>query len=185
MKCKKCFAEIDNSAIFCSMCGEKQDEQSIEEQINSIEKKLEVTNSIFSDKGRIDCAQWIKEFGIEEIFEAIEIAIKQYLRFDCDNNPTKSSVNEVFAKIPGICANRKRAKEKPYIADSQKMLNYALKKFYLSERQEQEYKEHIERVLYLYSKNSDYTERFEELFWQLKKANDKWDFLDLLTELAE
>ena len=185
MKCKNCSAEIDDRALFCSMCGEKQAEDSIEMQIDAIERKLAVTKSVFSDKGRIDCTQWIKEFGIDEIFEAVEIAIKQYLRFDGDDNPIESSVDEVFSKIPGICANRKRAKEKPYIADSQKMLNYALKKFYLSERQEQEYKEHIERVLYLYSKNSDYTERFEELFWKLKKANDKWDFLDLLSELAE
>lgn len=185
MKCKNCSAEIDDSALFCAMCGEKQADDRIEMQINAIERKLAITQNVFSDKGRISCAQWIKEFGVEEVLESIEIAIKQYLRFDDNSKPVKSSVDEVFEKIPGICANRKRAKEKPYIADSQKMLNYALKKFYLSEQQKHEYKEYIERVLYLYSKNSDYIEKFEELFWQLKKADDKWFFFDLLAELAE
>lgn len=185
MKCKNCLAQIEDNALFCYKCGTKQDIPSIDEQIESVEKKLEITNRVFSDKGRIDCTQWLKEFGFEEVCEAVEISIKQYLRFDSDNNPTETSVIEVFSKIPGICANRKISKEKPYIADSKKMFYYACKKIHLSDYQEREYKEYIERVLYLYSKCEDYTEKFEELFWELKKASDKFDFLDLLKDIAD
>jgi len=50
------------------------------------------------------------DFSVKEIFEATEIAIKQYLKFSGNNNPIESSVYEVVEKIPGIYANRKRAK---------------------------------------------------------------------------
>ena len=135
---------------------------------------MEITNHSFSPKGRLNCQKWIDEFGFDEVAKAVDIALSQYLKFDNENNPIKHTVDIVFDKIPGICANRKIAREKPYMADTQKMVGYANKKFRLSEYQEKEYKEHIGRLLYLFNeKATDYSKAFEDFFWKLKKSNDK------------
>lgn len=186
MKCVNCFEEIPENAVFCHLCGVKQTTSDIEEQIDFIEDKLAITGCSFNEKGRIDCKQWIKEFGFNEVSEAVDISLKQYLKFDVNDNPIRETADMVFNKIAGICANRKMSKDKPYYADMCKMLGYANKKFYLSNRQEQEYKECIQRLLYLfYDKATDYSNMFEDLFWKLKKANDKWEFIDEVRELIE
>ncbi len=186
MKCVSCSAEIPDDSDFCLKCGTKQDILNIDAQVDDLEEKLSVTNHSFSAKGRINCQKWIEEFGFDEVAKAINIALSQYLKFDDEHTPIKHTVDLVFAKIPGICANRKIAKEKPYMADTQKMVGYANKKFALSEYQEKEYKEHIGRLLYLFNKKaSDYSKMFEDFFWKLKKSNDKWEFLEEMKELIE
>lgn len=185
MNCVKCSAELPDNALFCHFCGAKQEkENDIETQIDLIENKLNVTGHGFSIKGRIDCQDWIREFGFEEVCVAVDIALKNYLKFDENDNPVLDSVNMVFDKISGICYNRKIAKETPYKADVQKMFNYANKKYYLSEKQKREFKDYIQHVLQLYSKNDNYIDNFEGLFWQLKRSDDKWEFLKLLEEIV-
>ena len=184
MKCEKCFSELSNDAVFCQFCGAKQENQNnIEAQIDAVEDKLNITECGFSDKGRIDCREWIREFGFEEVCLAVNIALKQYLKFDKDGKPIQSSVNEIFSKISGICHNRKIAQEKPYLSDALKIYNYANKKFSLSSNQGHECKNNIERILQIYSKSDDYSDNFDELFWQLKKSDNKWVFLDLLNDI--
>jgi len=179
MNCWSCSAEIPQDSAFCLKCGAKQNAVNLEEQIDLIEEKLSITNYSFSPKGRIDCQQWINEFGFDEVYESIEIALKQYLQFDEDGKPSKHSVNVVFNKISGICANRKISREKPYMADTLRMLGYANKKYRLSESQEKDYKEHISRVLYLlFAKNDNYSDSYESFFWKMKASEDKWEFLD-------
>lgn len=46
----------------------------------------------------------IKNFPIEDILEAIDIANKKYLVFDEEGNITKESVEQAFDKVGGICA---------------------------------------------------------------------------------
>ncbi len=185
MKCVKCSADLPDNALFCYICGAKQDkDNNVETQINAIEAKLDITGCKFSQKGRIDCGEWIRRFGFEEICLAVDIALEKYLEFDEDDKPIQSSVNEVFDKIPGICYNRKMSKETPYLADAQKMIHYAKKKFNYSEYREKELKNYIERILQLFSKKENYTENFENLFWELKRSDDKWDFLNLLEEIV-
>lgn len=186
MKCDKCSSELPDKALFCPICGAKQEyNNDIETQVEIIEQKLNITDCCFSKKGRIDCQEWIKEFGFEEVCTAVDITLKQYLKFDDEDNPIRSTANEVFNKISGICYNRKSAKITPYLADTQKMVNYSAKKFYLSEYQEREYKDYISRILRFYSRETDYADLFENLFWQLKRSNDKWEFLDFLKEIAD
>lgn len=186
MKCINCLEEIPDGSVFCNLCGAKQDENQIEAQIDQVNQKLDITEHSFSAHGRLDCKKWIKEFGFDEVCEAVDISLNQYLHFDSTEKPTEESVIVVFDKIPGICFNRKMAKQKPYAADALKMLAYAKKKFYLSDRQELEYKNHLERLLYLFSqKAKDYNAMYEDVFWKLKKATDKWEYLDELKELIE
>ncbi len=185
MLCRNCTSEIDNTAVICPFCKATQFTDDIETQIDCVERKLKITGHSFSDIGRFHCGEWIKEFGILEVCEAVEISLKQYLKFSNDGTPEQRRVDIVFKKIPGICANRKIAKEKPYMADVRKIFNYAARMFSLTETQEREYKKYIERVLYVYSKQPNYDDNVEELFWKLKKSSDKWEFLEYLEELAQ
>lgn len=186
MKCCKCSIEIPESSAFCLKCGAKQSIIDIDELIDLIEEKLSATNCSFSAKGRLDCQKWINEFGFDEVCHAVEIAIPQYLRFDKDNNPIKETVSEVFNKIPGICANRKKVREKPYMANTLQMVGYANKKFRLSQWMEKDYKEHIERILYLmYKKEANYSDSYERFFWKMKNAEDKHDFLEEMSAIIK
>lgn len=189
MKCVNCLEEIPDNAVFCHLCGAKQvtdDIDNIENQIDIIEEKLDITGFSFNTKGCIECKQWIKEFGFNEVSEAVDISLKQYLKFDVNDKPIKESVDTVFDKIAGICAVRKMSKDKPYYGDMRKMVGYASKKFRLSDYQEREYKECINRLLYLFYNNAkDYTKMFGDLFWKLKNSDDKWEFIDEVKEIIE
>ncbi len=186
MICINCSAELPDNALFCHICGAKQTtNDEIISQINAIEERLSVTGCCFSNSGRVDCQGWIEEYGFEEVCTAVSIALKQYLLFDSEDKPIRSSADEVFQKIPGICYNRRIAKKQPYLADVQRMVKYASKKFSLSEYRERNYRDYITRILYLYSKRDNYTELFEEFFWNLKRSTDKWDFLDFLEQTAD
>ncbi|MEG2164179.1 MAG: zinc ribbon domain-containing protein [Bacteroidales bacterium] len=179
IKCCKCSAEIPNGSVFCMKCGAKQSIVDIEELVTLVQEKLSITNYSFSDKGKLDCQKWINEFGFDAVCEAVEIAIQQYLKFDDENNPIKHTINEVFNKIPGICANKKRNKEKPYMADVLRMVGYANKKFRLYRSLENDYKEHIERILYLYyTQYSNYSDLYEDFFWKMKSSTDRENFLE-------
>lgn len=184
MKCTNCASELPADAVFCHICGTKQESlDAVFAQVNAIEKRLSVTGAGFNNQGRAQCQTWIGEYGFEEVCTAVDIAIKQYLHFDENDKPIRDSVHEVFNKIPGICYNRKKAKVKPYLADAQMLVNYALKKFYFSEFRERILRDYVERILYLYSRMNNYSDMFQDLFWELKRTNDKWDFMDYLEQI--
>ena len=110
MKCISCSSEIPDASAFCLKCGTKQDMINLDEQIDTVEEKLSITNCSFSAKGRINCQKWIEEFGFDEVAKAVDIALSQYLKFDTEDTPVKHTVGLVFDKIPSICANRKIAR---------------------------------------------------------------------------
>ncbi|MFZ5644653.1 MAG: hypothetical protein ACOY46_13775 [Bacillota bacterium] len=64
MKYVKCFSDLPNNALLCPTYGGKQDTgDDIDAQIDVVEEKLSITGCCFSKKERIDCQQWIKEYG--------------------------------------------------------------------------------------------------------------------------
>ena len=152
MFCNNCGKEIDSNSLFCNFCGAKQPVsapiQTKDEQIAIIEEKLSITKSKFSDKGRILCAKWLDEFGLDLILESVSIAITQYLRFDNEGEPEPNSVTMVFDKIGGICRNKKIATEKPYEAYTRKIMNYANKKWYICYRDCVELEANITKLFY-------------------------------------
>lgn len=185
MKCCKCAQDIPDDSTFCLKCGAKQSIVDIEELVALVEEKLSITNYAFSEKGKLDCQKWINEFGFDAVCEAVEIAIQQYLMFDGESKPIKHSVDEVFNKIPGICANKKNQKEKPYIGDALQIFNYSKKKFRLNGWLSKDYKIYIERVLFLLFQSEDnYQKAFEDFFWEMKRADDEYDFLDEMKDMV-
>jgi len=59
----------------------------------------------------------IKQYGLNEVLESIEISTSYYLERDRQGEITDHSFNKAFEKIAGICRSRKITKEKPYMDD--------------------------------------------------------------------
>lgn len=70
----------------------------------------------FNENGLRSLGKHIKRFGVKEVIEAMRIATSQYLIFDGDK-PTAESVERASNSIPGICYNRRRQEDKPYLKD--------------------------------------------------------------------
>lgn len=66
------------------------------------------TGSSLTDQGRMMAKKWIKEFGLIEILDCVEISSNQYLR-----NGDSRSINKVFEYIPRIASVRRKNTEDP------------------------------------------------------------------------
>lgn len=63
-----------------------------------------------NELGRKDFSKWIKEFGFQEVLEAMEISVDKY----CKSN-NRNDIQNAFNKIGGICAMRKKQKNDPQL----------------------------------------------------------------------
>ena len=65
-----------------------------------------VTNGTYSlnDRGRAAVMDLLKQFSIQEILDAIDIALAQYYKGD------QRTVEKALTKVGGICYNRKKAR---------------------------------------------------------------------------
>jgi hypothetical protein len=64
----------------------------------------------------------ITKYGLSEVLESLRISTNQYLELR-DGKTTPESVTKAYEYIEKICRNRKRIKEKPYLADLYKASN--------------------------------------------------------------
>lgn len=71
-----------------------------------VDKFSKLTDVGITDTGRKNVAKWIREFGISEVLECVQISYNQYYydRDDCQ---------KVFSYIPRIANTRKRQAEDP------------------------------------------------------------------------
>lgn len=80
--------------------------QIAEMQTDSIDSYIKsITPWEMSDIGRADIKRLLKRFGYNEVYEATEIAFRQYYK------GTDSTWGKAFSKIGGICYNRKMQRE--------------------------------------------------------------------------
>lgn len=70
-----------------------------------------------NDNGKKNIDKWLSTFSIEEITQAMDIAVAQYLELDNDGQVTGESWDTGFNKIPGICIVERQSKEQPDIKD--------------------------------------------------------------------
>lgn len=63
-----------------------------------------------SEHGRLTVKKWLKDFSLEEILDAIRIAVDKYYEFG-----NSQSAEEAFNKVGGICSIRKRQKNDPQL----------------------------------------------------------------------
>lgn len=70
-----------------------------------------------SQNGLQDIQKLIDKYGLQEVITSMDIATKQYLEFSdvINGKPTVESVNKAFGFIPGICRNRLKDADKPYM----------------------------------------------------------------------
>lgn len=78
-------------------------------QVEQVDLEFEnSTGNTLTDHGKTLAKKWIKEFGLIEVLNCLEISAEQYL---IPGN--KSSINKVFDYIPRIASVRRRNEEDP------------------------------------------------------------------------
>jgi hypothetical protein len=71
----------------------------------------------FTDYGLRCLGKWYNKFGINEVAEAMRLAVRQYLNFESGSTiPTRDSLEKAIDYVPRICENRRRMKDKPYLS---------------------------------------------------------------------
>lgn len=79
-----------------------------EKMVNAIDKVFrENTRWGVNDHGKKTIKKWLKEFSLNELLDAVEIAINTYY------DDTESGWNKAFDKVTGICVNKKRQADDP------------------------------------------------------------------------
>ena len=56
-----------------------------------------------NEKGRNSLRNWLKDFGLIKVLDAIDTSARQYLEFDETGKATAESVSDAWPKIGGIC----------------------------------------------------------------------------------
>lgn len=113
----------------------------------------------------------LKKFGLAAVLEAVMIAADQYLRHDNRGRVIADSVEHAFAKVGGICFNRKQESTDPIDAELDKMRAFLRKKRLCDSEREMQ-------VLVLDAissiKNMDSVEEFINDLWEITKETESW-----------
>jgi hypothetical protein len=84
-----------------------------EQQVDAIAKRFnEMAGYGITEAGKRKIKKWIKEFGLNEVYDCVEISCDQYLRATEGKN-THQSVEKAFSYIPRIAYTRKQLREHP------------------------------------------------------------------------
>lgn len=78
------------------------------EMVNAVAKVFsDNTKYGVSDHGKKTIKKWLKEFSLNEVLDAVDIAISQYY------DDTVDGWKKAFDKVSGICVNKKRQADDP------------------------------------------------------------------------
>lgn len=69
-----------------------------------------------NDAGLAQMRKWIRKFGVEEVSEAMMVAVDTYVVRE-EGLAVIATAEDAFNKIGGICDVRRREKDKPYLKD--------------------------------------------------------------------
>lgn len=84
-----------------------------EQQIEAVANRFrELSCCEITEIGKRKIKKWIKDFGLNEVYDCVEISCDQYLRATKGHN-THQSVEKAFSYIPRIAYTRKQLKEHP------------------------------------------------------------------------
>lgn len=67
------------------------------------EKWTDFTKHSLTPHGLTILKKWVKKFPLEDILEAMDIAVDSYLKFDRNGRAIHESVDNAFTKMGGIC----------------------------------------------------------------------------------
>lgn len=131
------------------------------EQVDEINKLLQVTGSSFSESGRENCLKLIKKCGFDEVYESTKISLNQYYKIG-----DKESVNKTFNTLFRICETRKKQKENPFIKDVNILMKIFDNKFPLTNYEFSNVKLQIMWLL----ESGFRSEFYEEIISKIKSA---------------
>jgi len=67
--------------------------------------------------GKNNLKKWVRQFSIDEVTHAMDVAAESYLEFSSDGSVIGESWETAFSKIPGVCRVERASKENPEIKD--------------------------------------------------------------------
>ena len=70
-----------------------------------------------NEDGRAGLQKWIRQFSVEEVCHAMDVAAEQYLKYQKDGTVTSKSWEHAFAKVPGICRVERASEDDPDLKD--------------------------------------------------------------------
>jgi hypothetical protein len=91
------------------------EEQKIDSVASRIQTKFLFDNRTINPNGRLQIAKWLRQFSMDEIFNAIDISAGQYLIFK-DGKAEIESQETAFHYVPRICNTIRLQEKKPHIA---------------------------------------------------------------------
>lgn len=89
-----------------------------EEQIQQlVTKDSDATGYGLNENGKKNLRRWIKKYGFDAVYAAMETSFDQYLVYESDDQVELDSAVKAFDYIPRICSVRLRSQDKPYLKD--------------------------------------------------------------------
>lgn len=70
-----------------------------------------------NQSGQNHIKKWLRQFAIDEITHAMDVAAEAYLEFVSDGNATQESWETAFFKVPSICRVEQASKNDPDLKD--------------------------------------------------------------------
>ncbi len=67
-----------------------------------------ITPHKIKEAGLLKVKSYLKQFGLDEVLEAVDISARQYIQYDDDGVVTARSAGDFFSKIGGIASNRRK-----------------------------------------------------------------------------
>lgn len=136
------------------------------EQLQELEDQFEMSTGLtLTNSGKEKAKKWIKQYGLLEVLECLNISVEQY--FDPDNESTKE---KTFNYIPRIASVRKKQKANPMIGKKnyirailRNRIAYVNEKYLMQMLDEMETEEDFDDVKYIATTCKHWTE-FRETF---------------------
>jgi len=186
MKQKKQLEELNERREQLEMIIEWREELSnladvsLNAAIRAFEKHTypDTLNQVAKDKLR----RLLRQYGLSEVIESIEISTTHYLKRDNQGNITEWAFNNSFEKIAGICKNRKITREKPYMDDIFRLYSMMQRRYWhvgkgAIYQMEKAYKkglaiETMQDVIHSTSKYSDFEAFLNEFLMHIDSEDD-------------
>lgn len=70
-----------------------------------------------NENGKKNLRKWLRQFTLEEVTHAMDVAADSYLEHDKEGKVTVESWEKAFSKIPGVCRVERAAKDDPDVKD--------------------------------------------------------------------
>jgi len=99
------------------------------------DKWTEYTKYCLAPHGLTMLKKWVKKFPLEDILEAMDIAVDSYLKFDKTGQAIHESVDNAFTKMGGICHYKSVERKDPDLREIYRVRSILRNRGYVNEGQ--------------------------------------------------